>query len=187
MKAIVIPILFLLGGCVTHGNLARSSPSPGTQDKNLQNEIFHAVLQIWLDQNKRGESIYVSKSTYAIRESELQKFTACANNGTARNVTLVSEPITKMSGSISNPRLYFINRHFWLMPDPKQISKMIEEGRPASIISLSSIAFDAEKSVAVLQFSLACGSLCGYGETLVFDRTTSGWVQRPATCDGWMS
>ena len=184
MKAIALSTLLLLCGCAAHGSLATStSPSHGKDSQ----EIFRAVLQGWLDRNERGNSIYVAKSTYSLPKTELQKFATCANSGTAESVTLTSGPAAKIIGSISNPRLHFINRRFWLMSDPKRISETIEAGRPAGIISLSSVAFNQNKSVAVLQFSLVCGTLCGYGETLVLDKTASGWAQRPQTCEAWIS
>jgi hypothetical protein len=185
MKAASLSALLMISGCVTQDDLKESLP--GTYDKSSQNEIFRAVLQDWLDRNERGNSIYVSKYTFSVPESELQKFTACANNEVAKIVTLTLEPSTKVSAAISDQRLHFINRRFWLTPNPNRISKIIEEGRPAGILSFSNIAFDADKSVAVLHFSLTCGSLCGYGETLVLDRTVSGWVPRQTRCDAWMS
>lgn len=185
MKAIALSILLLLGGCATHGNLTGSAST--SQDKDSQ-EIFRAVLQGWLDRNEeRGNSTYVAKSTFSLPEREVKEMTACANSGAATSVTLTLEPVARISGAISSPRLYFINRRLWVMPDPKQLIAIIAEGRPAGIISLSSVAFNQDKSVAALQFSHLCGPLCGYYETLVLDKTASGWVQRPETCDRWMS
>ena len=185
MKAVTAAILLLATGCAAQGNLKGSQPA--SLNKNMQLEVFRTVLQGWLDENERANSVYVAKSTYVVPETELLEFTACANNGAARSVTSAPEPVAEIIGSISSPRLHFINRRFWLTPDPNRISKTIEEGRPAGILSLSSVAFDANKSVAVLHLSFTCGSLCGGGKTLVLDKTPSGWVQRPTTCDAWIS
>ena len=182
MKTIALATLLLLGGCTAHGNLITST----SQGMDSQ-EIFRTVLQGWLDRNESENSFYVAKSTHSLPEAELEELTTCANNGTAESITLTLEPVAKISRVISNPRLHFINRRFWLMPDPKRINESIQTGRPVSIISLSSIAFNQSKSIAVLQFSLVCGTLCGYGETLVFDKTASGWVQRSQTCEAWIS
>jgi hypothetical protein len=118
---------------------------------------------------------------------ELKKFEDCAKSQGAMGTSLAFAPRAKVVGAISSPRLHFINSRFWITPDPKKISGMVEYGRPVGIISLSSIAFDQTRKVAVLNFSMVCGSLCGYGETLVFDRTATGWTQRPATCEAWIS
>ena len=182
MRATALSILLLLSGCAAHGNLANSLP----KDESSR-QIFRTVLQGWLDRNDRGNAIYVSKTAYLPPESELEKFSACASNLQAKAVELSFDPVSKVAGSISNPRFHFISTRLWRAPDPKQINAIIEEGRPAGIISLSSIAFDERRTVAVLHFSMACGSLCGYGETIVLDKTSSGWIQRPETCDAWMS
>src|SRR3546814_14132807 len=114
--------------------------------------------------NDRCNAIYVSKTTYLPPESELEKFLACASNLQAKAVELSFDPVSKIAGTISNPRFHFISTRLWRAPDPKQINAIIEEGRPAGIINLSSIAFDERRTVAVLHFSMACG-----------DRKSVGW------------
>ena len=182
MRAAALFILPLLSGCMALGNLANSSP----EDESSR-QIFRTVLQGWLDRNNRGNAIYVSKKTYLPPETELKKFSACASNLQEKAVELSFDPVSKIVGSISNPRFHFITTRLWRVPDPKQISAIIDEGRPAGILSLSSIAFDERRTVAAVHFSMTCGSLCGYGETIVLDKTSLGWVQRPETCDAWMS
>lgn len=184
MKAFALSIFILLSGCTAHGDLRESETKSQDEDSLA---IFRAVLQNWLDRNERGNSIYVSKKTHSLPEMELKKLEDCANSQEAKTSSLAFAPRSKVVGAISNPRLHFINSRFWLTSDPKMINGMIEEGRPVGLISLSSIAFDQTKTVAALNFSMVCGSLCGYGETLVFDRTATGWVQRPATCEAWIS
>ena len=185
MKAITLLSLILLAGCSTQGNVSETSSAAKSTDS--QTEVFRTVLQGWLDENKRGNSVYVSKYTYKISESELEEFTSCANHGAVKPVTLTPQPKAKLSGVAVSPRFHFINRRFWLMPDEESINRSTETGRPTGILSLSSVAFNPEKSVAVLHFSYVCGSLCGGGETLVLDKTASGWIQRSATCHGWIS
>jgi hypothetical protein len=184
MRATALSTFLLLGGCAAHGSMVESSSKANDESSR---EIFSVVLQGWLDRNERGNAIYVSKSTYPLPDAELQKFSTCAKSLEANTLDLFFDPISKVVGSIANPRLHFTNHRFWLTPDPKRISSIIEEGRPAGLISLSSVAFDRERTIAVLHFSMTCGPLCGYGETLVFDKTASGWIQRPISCDGWMS
>ena len=184
MIATAIATLALQCGCAANGNINRSQSTTVDDDSR---EIFRVVLQRWLDNNDRGNSIYVAKSSHTPPESELQNFVNCVNHGNSTTANLTFEPAAKIVDSISNPRLHFINPRLWQRPDPKQINAIIEEGRPAGIISLSSVAYNQNKTIAVLNFSMYCGSLCGYGETLVLDKTNTGWTLRPGTCDAFMS
>src|SRR3546814_1459322 len=94
--------------------LANSLP---TDESSCQ--IFRSVLQWWLDRNDRGNAIYVSKTTYLPPESELEKFLACASNLQAKAVELSFDPVSKIAGTISNPRFHFISTRLWRAPDPR--------------------------------------------------------------------
>jgi len=75
-------------------------------------------------------------------------------------------------------------------------SNTIRKGKPVNdavtaafangLFSMSEIAFDKEHHFAALRYSFWCGSLCGHGSTLVFEKTNGEW-RNVRNCGGWVS
>lgn len=57
----------------------------------------------------------------------------------------------------------------------------------AASLSVSEIAFDKEHRHAVVTYAMWCGSLCGDGATLVFEKTATGWKKANRRCGNWVS
>jgi hypothetical protein len=53
--------------------------------------------------------------------------------------------------------------------------------------TVSEIAFDKDRTVAVMQYAFRCGPQCGHGATLMFQRTKAGWVEVQQPCSSWIS
>src|ERR1700722_6671234 len=76
-------------------------------------------------------------------------------------------------------------------------SKTIREGMPVenavkdafatALFSMSEIAFDKEHHFAVVSYHFWCGSLCGNGSTIVFERANGAWTNAHRNCGGWVS
>jgi hypothetical protein len=75
-------------------------------------------------------------------------------------------------------------------------SNTIRKGKPVNdavkaafangLFSMSEIAFDKEHHFAAVRYSFWCGSLCGHGSTLVFEKVNGEW-RRVRDCGGWVS
>jgi hypothetical protein len=89
--------------------------------------------------------------------------------------------------------------------DPKKQSKIVRSNDPSKTIrsgksvdnavnaafatglfSMSEIAFDKEHRHAVVSYGFWCGSLCGNGSTLVFEKVADRW-KIDHHCGGWVS
>jgi hypothetical protein len=55
------------------------------------------------------------------------------------------------------------------------------------LFPLSEIAFDTERKHALASYSFVCGSLCGSGNTWVFEKVAGRWKKVSLTCGGWVS
>jgi hypothetical protein len=90
--------------------------------------------------------------------------------------------------------------------DPKQQSKIVRDNDPdktirdgrsvhsavegafaTALFSMSEIGFDKERSHAVVRYHFWCGSLCGNGATLVFQKVNGEWKKTSRNCGGWIS
>lgn len=90
--------------------------------------------------------------------------------------------------------------------DPKQQSKIVRDNDPdktrregksvhsavegafaTALFSMSEIAFDRGRSHAVVSYHFWCGSLCGNGATLIFQKVDGEWKKTGRNCGGWIS
>lgn len=69
----------------------------------------------------------------------------------------------------------------------KTVTRAVKAAFENGLFSLSEIAFDKEHRYAVVAYSFWCGSLCGSGSALVFEKIGSGWRRTDRRCGGWVS
>ncbi len=63
------------------------------------------------------------------------------------------------------------------------VNKAFENG----LFSLSQIALDKEHSRAIVSYSFYCGSTCGNGYTMLFEKVKGEWKETDRTCGGYIS
>jgi hypothetical protein len=63
----------------------------------------------------------------------------------------------------------------------------VEEAFANGLFTLSEIAFDTESNRALVSYSFICGSLCGSGNTWVFEKIGGEWKRVDRSCGGWVS
>jgi hypothetical protein len=81
--------------------------------------------------------------------------------------------------------------------DPDKTMKTMREGKSVEdavkgafatgLFSMTEIAFDKDRHYAVVSYSFWCGSLCGHGKTLVFEKVNGVWRNANRICRGWVS
>ncbi len=68
----------------------------------------------------------------------------------------------------------------------KPVKDAVEAAFNGALFSMSEIAFDKEHRFAAVRYSFWCGSLCGHGSTLVFEKVNGEW-RKLRDCGGWVS
>jgi hypothetical protein len=63
----------------------------------------------------------------------------------------------------------------------------VKNALATGLFSMSEIAFDREHHLAWVSYSFWCGSLCGNGSTLVFEKIGTEWKKANRSCGGWIS
>jgi hypothetical protein len=69
----------------------------------------------------------------------------------------------------------------------KSVEDAVRDAFATGLFSMSEIAFDKESHYALVSFSFRCGSLCGSGATLVFEKVGAEWKKTDRNCGGWIS
>jgi hypothetical protein len=69
----------------------------------------------------------------------------------------------------------------------KSVEEAVTNAFANGLFSVSEIAFDKEHRHALLRFSFVCGSLCGSGNTVLFERVRGRWKRTDRACGGWVS
>jgi hypothetical protein len=69
----------------------------------------------------------------------------------------------------------------------KSVDTAVNDAFGNGLFSMSEIAFDKERRHAVVTYSFWCGSLCGNGSTLVFEKVDGQWKDTKRHCGGWVS
>jgi hypothetical protein len=69
----------------------------------------------------------------------------------------------------------------------KSVEGAVANAFANGLFSLSEIAFDSEHKHALVRFSFVCGSLCGSGETALFEKVGGQWKRTERRCGGWVS
>jgi hypothetical protein len=69
----------------------------------------------------------------------------------------------------------------------KSVESAVASAFATGLFSMSEVGFDKERRHAVVSFSFWCGSLCGNGSTLVFEKIGQEWRITDRNCGGWIS
>ncbi len=69
----------------------------------------------------------------------------------------------------------------------KSTNAAVEAAFANGLFTLSEIAFDTGHKHALVSYSFVCGSLCGSGNTWVFEKIAGEWKKASLTCGGWVS
>ncbi len=181
--------------------------SPTVSDQPLnpdQIAIYRAFLRGY--NNGSGDPLNVATKTVALRlEEDEQK--GClkgivfediepaaktvhvfrAENLQAKNVRLVEpDAQTKIVEENDPQRLVHAAIDGRVVSD-RQLDEAVTNAFRTALLQVSEIAFDKTGRFAVMQFSFYCGSLCGHGGTLVFEKRKGRWRQTKRECGGWVS
>jgi hypothetical protein len=69
----------------------------------------------------------------------------------------------------------------------KSVENAVKDAFATGLFSMSEIAFDKDRHYAVVSYSFWCGSLCGHGATVVFEKVNGEWRNANRNCGGWVS
>jgi hypothetical protein len=161
--------------------------------------VYKAVLQIYSADKRRN--LNVSAKTYPLDPSAPTTGfdrPECLNGVQLDNLLTVShsyhqlppEVLPSKAMKIVDPkmqaRIVHSNDPSYTTPKGKRLKDAVEAAFTTGLFSMSEIAFDKEHRFAAVRYSFWCGSLCGHGSTLVFEKVNGEW-RNTRKCGGWIS
>jgi len=161
--------------------------------------IYTAVVQKWI--SDRPESLNVSNRTLPLEvTSHSTALIDCACDSGISAETLLKASLSfhrlNPGGLPKEARLVDLEKQSSsvrandprnTMGQGKSVEGAVANAFANGLFSLSEIAFDNEHKHALLRFSFVCGSLCGSGTTVLFERVGGQWKRNDRTCGGWVS
>jgi len=69
----------------------------------------------------------------------------------------------------------------------RPVTEAVDSAFANGLFSMSEIVFDRDHQHALVSYAFHCGSLCGNGATLVFERVNGQWKETDRMCGGWVS
>ena len=161
--------------------------------------VYKAVLRTYSSDKDAG--LNVSAETYPLDPSASTTGfdqPECLNGIQLTNLSTVSHSYHELPPEVLPSKAM-------ALVDPKTQARIVNSNDPSNTIrkgkpvkdavaaafttglfSMSEIAFDKEHRFAAVTYSFWCGSLCGHGSTLVFEKVNGEW-RKVRNCGGWVS
>lgn len=161
--------------------------------------VYKAVLRTYSDD--KGAGLNVSAKTYPLDPSASTTGfdqPECLGGVQLDNLSSASHSYHELPAEVLPSKAI-------TLVDPKRQAVIVHSNDPSNTIgkgmpvkdavaaafnsglfSMSEIAFDKEHRFAAVRYSFWCGSLCGHGSTLVFEKSNGEW-RKVRNCGGWVS
>lgn len=156
--------------------------------------IYKAFLSRWSEKAEGPRN--VAESADAPTADDLKQYADCAKKlGKPHTQWVAGSAIPDLRAILGKPSsLDFVDPKAWrpldpgaLMANGTSVRSAVSAGMSQALITLSAITFNKAHDIAVFNFSFVCGSLCGTGSIVVFQKMQNGWVQSKITCGGWQA
>lgn len=190
MKCLMITIIACVG---VHTAKSLAHETTASSDRDTK-EIYVAFLTQWMG---KGETpINVANTVTQPTQEDIEQYIECASGGRGRNTHWnTSTADTDLKSTLAAlPRVKLVNPKHWRATDPgrliasgRSVDAAVAAGFAKGLMTISAISFNDAHDTAMLSYSFVCGSLCGNGGTVMFKKTSKGWVQSIQRCGGWMS
>jgi len=191
--ALIIAILLVLG--ISLKSAPKEKPTLSKTPLTAEAlEIYGTFLDSYLHPNSDGE-MNLSDMTAPLSFSGPGDDSSCLHGIVLVNLAEAAQTIHLFGPEIARGRaIQIVNRKTHKVKDPgdaikkgSAVDSAVREGFATGVFTLSEIAFDKTQRVAVFKFSFYCGSLCGQGGTIVFEKVGDKWVQSKRQCSSWVS
>lgn len=156
--------------------------------------IYAAFLGQW--KGKEGAPLQVANAAAEPTPEEIKEYSECASGKKGGSVHWTqSTSATELEAVLSSlAGVKLVDAKKWEAADPgdliakgQSVDAAVRSGFDRGLMTLSAISFNETHDIAMFSYSFVCGRLCGNGGTVMFNRTSSGWVQNKRRCRSWLS
>jgi hypothetical protein len=186
----VISLLVGIWGTAANKNKSTLSKTPLTAEEM---ELYGIFLDSFVGKGKGA--VNFSEKTFPLAFDVPDNEGSCIEGIRLKSLVEAGQTIHMVEASIADGRaIHLVDPSKHKLKDPgKAIEKgdsvgnAVAAGFQAGLLSVSEIAFDEAHHFAVFKFSFICGSLCGRGGTLVFEKIDGRWKQSNRACPSWIA
>jgi hypothetical protein len=162
--------------------------------------IYNAVLRYY-SENHKDIALNVSQTTYPLDPNSpidgLQ--TDCLKGIHLENLAAVSHSFHQLPADVlpgkgmklvdpkKQTRIVHSNDPSNTIRKGEPVKDAVENAFSTALFSISEIAFDKDRQFAVVSYRFRCGSLCGNGSTVVFEKIKGEWRNANRNCGSWIS
>ena len=156
-------------------------------------EVYGIFLDSFVGKGK--EQVNFSDKTFPFTFADLDKQGPCLERIKFNNLAEASQTIHAFEPTISVGRaIRLVDERKHKIKDPgkaikngESVASAVGAGFQSGLLRVSEIVFDEAHHFAALRFSFYCGSTCGWGGTLVFEKVDGMWKASNRSCPSWQS
>lgn len=197
LSALIMAVMLLCTSTSATSDKPVRTTSPLNADEV---SIYNAVLRHY--SGDKDTALNVSQTTYPLDPSSPMdglQGAECLKDIHLENIEVVSHSFHELPPDVlPGKKMKLVNpRKQTTIVRSNDPSKTIRNGKPVenavesafstALFSMSEIAFDKDRRFAVVSYRFWCGSLCGNGSTLVFEKVKGEWRNANRNCGGWIS
>ena len=200
-KATLTTLVLVVALCCSSTSSTKDRPLKATTPLSADEvAIYKAVLQQY--SSKEAENLHVSSTTYPLNPNSPTSGLAgpdCLKGIHLENLATVShsshdlprDVLTGNGMALVDPRkqgkIVHSNDPSNTIRKGKSVENAVADAFATALFSMSEIAFDKEHHFGVVSYHFWCGSLCGNGSTIVFEKIHGEWKNANRNCGGWIS
>jgi hypothetical protein len=164
---------------------AKKSSVPLTKD---QLSIYETFLHNWQEGSKSPLNVANTTDSFIPEADELQ---GCMKDFPRKSRAIEThqfpDDLANEQIRLLNPAEYKVPAMSDLMNQKRNLDDTVETMVNAGLMSLSEIIFSQDHRLAALQYSFQCGSRCGTGGTLIYEKRSGLWKKSRRRCSFWQS
>lgn len=161
--------------------------------------IYVALIEQWNSGQRNALNVSAKTSPFGSISSLDEQGCGCLSGLAAESLLRASHSfhvLTPNDLSAANIRLFDPEKQMAIVAenDPGRtmhkgipVTEAVENGFANGLFSLSEIAFDEKRRLAVVSYGFRCGMLCGNGATWVFEKVDGKWKKTNRECGSWIS
>jgi hypothetical protein len=195
-------VAIILGLGLLHPAGSQAQKATKSTEKLTPDEvaIYRAVLQQYApDKSGAPGTLNVSATTYPLDPNSPFSDGGCLKRLQPDNLATASRSFHELSQNIfpndvarlvdpkKQTRIVHDNDPDKTIRKGRSVDMAVKEAFGTALFSLSEIGFDKERTHAIVSYRFWCGSLCGNGATLIFEKVGGEWKKTGTSCGDWIS
>jgi hypothetical protein len=176
---------------------SKSTESPTADEIVIYREVLR---QFAPDDSGAAGTVNVSVATYPVDPNDPNDGLSCsfpdgiqpANLATASRAfhelpqDVLPNKMTHLVDPKKQAKMVHNNDPSKTIREGKSVALALKDAYVTALLSLSEIVFDKEHTHAMVSYRFWCGSLCGSGKTLIFEKVGNEW-KKTGNCADWIA